>query len=381
MKRLPENARKRRKTQKSVGFYIFLLFFVSSCWQEQHHEVIPPPLPNYPVKGKVFDSADGTPVRGAIVFLDTEADTTDSTGSFYLEHIQGGKSYSLSVMKDHYEPFLGSVLVAYDTVEVDDIILGKIYYHLNMFNPGGWRSFTPQGLVWGGANLWSADSMAGVIFAHNYDSYMSVAQKYALPHYPMPKGEFYIAPLGLEWHRNYVVTYDDHTKRLYELILTAGDTALIQTSYRLPDEIGDIWDFTWDGHQLWSCSPGSYKRFHALAANPEDDVIYRHNGDLSVVASFPATEIDDGILNPAGIAWDGEKFWLNSRASHRLYMLDENLQVLGYYVFEESIWPWTPYQLCWGNGYLWGCFRDTESALHSVGGPTQYLYKFGKLYP
>ena len=95
----------------------------------------------------------------------------------------------------------------------------------------------------------------------------------------------------------------------------------------------------------------------------------------------PTAEIDEGILNPTGIAWDGEKFWLNSRGTHRLYMLDHDLNVLGYYVYEESIWSWAPYQICWGNGYLWGCCRDSYPAIHSVGGPTQYMYKFGRLYP
>ena len=375
----------KNRTVKTGYIFLFLLL-LTSCWQEQHHEIIPPTLPNYPVMGKVLNSANGEPVNGAIVFLGTVTDTTDSTGGFYFDHIQGGNSYSLEITKDHFSPYSGSVTLAYDTLEVDDIVLGKIFYHVDMFNPGSWRSFSLQGLVWLGSNLWSADSMTKTIFAHNYDSYMSVAQKYSLPSYLLPKGEFYIAPLGLEWHHNYLVTYDDRDDILYELILTAGDTALIQTSYRLPDHItseGDIWDLTFDGRRIWSCSPGSYKKFYTLSPNPENDVIHRHNGDLSVAVTYRTSEIDEGILNPTGIAWDDSLhgFWLNSRGNHRLYMLDENLQVLGYYVLDESIRPWAPYQICKGNGYLWGCFRDTEPAIHSVGGPTQYLYKFGKPYP
>lgn len=377
---------KKRITKTGLSFFsLLLLTSLTSCWQEQDNDIIPPTLPNYPVMGRVLNSANGNPVKEAIVLIDTETDTTDSTGRFSFDHIQGGKSYPLTVTKDHFQPYSGSVMVAYDTVEVDDIVLGKIYYHVNMFNPGAWRSLSPQGLVWMGSNLWSADSMSKTIFAHNYDSYMSVAEKYSLPDYPLPKGEFYIAPLGLEWHRNYLVTYDDRKDILYELILTPGDTALIQTTYRLPEEIssvGDIWDLTFDGRRLWSCSPGLYKKFYSLPLNPQDDVIYRHDGDLSVVATFHTSEIDDGIVNPTGIAWDDSLhgFWLNSRGTHRLYMLDENLQMIGYYVYDELIWPWAPYQICKGNGYLWGCFRDTEPAIHSVGGPIQYMYQFGRLY-
>ena len=369
---------------------LLLLLLVSSCWQEQHHDIIPPPQPNYLVWGKVFSSGDGTPVSGAAVLLgDDVMGTTDSTGMYVLPHVLGSqKPYEITVSKPHFETYTGSVTVGYgiDTVQVEDIRLGKIYYHLSMFNPGAWRSFSPQGLVWRGAHLWSADSMSGIIFAHNYDSYMSVAEKHILPHYPLPKGEFYIAPLGLEWHQNYLITYDDQKNRFYELILTSGDTALIKTSYTLPPEItsaGNLWDLTWDGRRLWSCSAGAYRHFYSISKSQEDDVIYRHSGDLSVAATFRTVEIDDGIVNPTGIAWDPESdmFWLNSRGNHRLYMLDENLQVLGYYVLDESITSLAPYQICWGNGYLWGCVRDSEPAIHSVGGPTQYIYKFGRLYP
>ena len=357
-----------------------------SCWQEQHHDIIPATLPNYPVTGKVFNSSDGSPVGGALVFLDAESDTTDSTGMYFFSQVLGGKSYALTITKDHFLSHATSISVGYsiDTLFVDDVILGKTFYAVDMYNPGMWRSFSPQGVVWLGSNLWSADSMAGVIYAHNFDSYLSVAETFVLPHYTLPKGDFYIAPLGIEWHGNYLITYDENRETFYELILTSGDTALVKTSYKVPAEItsaGDVWDLTWDGRYLWSCSPGSYDYFYSLSGNPDDDVIYRHSGDLSVAETFRTTEIDEGILNPTGIAWDGEKFWLNSRGTHRLYMLDEDLDVLGYYMYEELIWPWAPYQICWGNGYLWGCCRDSYPAIHSVGGPTQYMYKFGRLYP
>ncbi|MFQ6092532.1 MAG: carboxypeptidase-like regulatory domain-containing protein [bacterium] len=369
-----------------ILFCLFLLLWLVSCWQEQHHQIIPAELPNYPVRGRVLSSADGTPVRGAVVMLGDEIDTTDATGTYFFDHVLGGKDYTIEVTKDYFEPYSGSVEMDYDTLRVDDILLGKIFYHLDMYNPGAWGSLSPQGLVWRGANLWSADSAKGRIIAHNYDSYMSVAEKYNLPRYPIPHhGEFYIAPLGLEWCQNNLLTYDDQKDKFYELTLTAGDTVLIKASYKLPAEIasaGDLWDLTWDGYQLWSCSPGAYGfSYYLWDDNAEDDVIYQHNQDLSVTATFPTTEIDDGIVNPTGIAWDGEKFWLNSRGTRRLYMLDENLHVLGYYVFDEPIQPWAPYQLCWGNGYLWGCFRSSQPAIFGGGTPTQYIYKFGKLFP
>ena len=377
---------RRRNRNLSSFILILLVCLLTSCWQEQHHEIIPATLPNYPVMGVVLNSADGTPVSGAYVFLDAECDTTDSTGTFFFGHVIGGKDYGLTITKDHFIDHNTSITVGYsiDTLIVDDIILGKIFYAEDMYNPGMWRSFSPQGVVWLGSSLWSADSMAGAIYAHNYDSYLSVAETFVLPHYSLPKGEFYIAPLGIEWHGNYLITYDDHRDTFYELILTSGDTALIKTSYKMPSEItatGDLWDLTWDGRYLWSCSAGSYNYFYTLSGNPDDDVIHRHSGDLSVAETFRTSEIDEGILNPTGIAWDGDKFWLNSRGTKRLYMLDEDLQVLGYYYYEESIWAWAPYQICWGNGFLWGCCRDSYPAIHSVAGPTQYMYKFGRLYP
>lgn len=379
---------RRRINITIIGYTILLLLLLTSCWQEQQHGIVPPTAPNYPVSGKVLNSADGSPVQGAIVSLyigpDTVKVTTDSTGLYTLEHVLGGDSYPLSITKAYFESYSGSITMGYDTLEMDDITLGKIYYLIDMFNPGEWRSFSPQGVVWTGSNLWSADSMAKKIFAHNYDSFMSIAQTYKLPSYTTTKGEFFIAALGLEFHRNYVVTYDDRRNTLYELILTAGDTALIQNEYELPDDIsaiGDLWDFTFDGFRLWSCCAGPYDRFHTLPVYDGDDVIYRHGGDLSILETHPVSEFDAEIVNPTGIASDGEIFWLNSRGNHRLYMLTEDLTVLGYYVYDETVWPWAPYQICWGNGYLWGSFRDSWAGINSVGGPTQYIYKFGTLYP
>ena len=372
------------------------LSVLTSCWQEQHHEIIPPELPNYPLIGKIVSSVNGEPVSGAVVFLDTTVDTTDSTGGFYLDHIQGGKSYLLSITKANYESYSRSVTVGYDTLEVDDIPLGKIYPFVDSYNPGMWRSFSIQGLTWQGSYLWSADSMAKTIYAHNFDSYLSVAHAYKLPNYPTPKGQFFIAPLGIVFHRNYMVTYDDRRNTLYEFILTTGDTAIQQNEYTLPEEIssiGDLWDFTFDGTRLWSCCAGQYDDFHRLPVNNADDVIYRHNGDLTILNTFPIPELEGDIVNPTGITWDEnwfshedrKRFWLNSRGNHRLYLLEwdgnsEDLDVLGYYVYDASIWSEgsnvTPYQICMGNDYIWGCFRDSWEGINSVGGPTQYIYKW-----
>lgn len=379
------------KRKVLIGFLMLSLCLLVSCWQEQHHDYFPSEEPNYPLKGQVLNSADGTPLSGALVFLNSEIDTTDSTGTYIFPHVLGnpnGYDYTITITKDFFVTYSTGISVfassEIDTIRVESVSLGKIYYAEDIYNPGMWGSFSPQGVVWLGSNLWSADSMDKVIFAHNYDSYMSVVDTFFLPNFPTPKGNFYIAPLGLEWHQNYLITFDDRKDTFYELILTPGDTALIKTSFKLPSDVtstGDIWDITWDGRHLWSCSPGSYDYFHTLSRNPDNDVIHRHSGNLSVAETFPTQEIDDGIVNPTGIAWDGEKFWLNSRGTHRLYMLDENLHVLGYYVYEELIRPHAPYQICWGNGYLWGCFRDSWEGINSVGGPTQYIYKFGRLYP
>ena len=360
----------------------FVLVLLTSCWQEQHHNIIPPTLPNYSVMGKVLSSADDFPVEGAVVFIGPETetialDTTDSTGSFCLDHIQGGKEYALTVTKQYYQPTVQYLAVSYDTIEVDDIYLGKIYYHHSLFNSGLWSSFTPQGLVWIGENLWSVDSSKSLIIVHNYDSHMSVKKTYNMPRYPIPHREdFSLAPLGLELFGNSLLTYDNRKFRIYALTPTAGDTVLLQTSYNVQNEevptLGDLWDLAWDGEYLWACSPGSYSFSPYLRdENSGDDVLVRFDHDMSVEEVYPTSDIDTGIIDPTGIAWDGDKFWLNSRGTYRLYTLDKALNVLGFYVYE----------LCWGNGYLWGCFRDSWGTIYLGGKPSQYIYQFGMLYP
>ena len=323
--------------------------------------------PSYCVSGTVLNSATNQPVSGAYVLIDDKQTETDSLGSYSVSQVIGGRSHTIAVHKDYFETFSTEFILGYGDLDSLDITLGKIYYHVDMFNPGEWRGFSTQGMAWIGSNLWSADSISHKIYAHNYDSYLSIAQTYKLPNYTTPKGQFFIAPLGLEFHRNYLVTYDDQRNTIYELILTAGDTALIQNEFELPDEvssIGDLWDFTFDGSWLWSTCAGSYNNFHRLPVNNADDVIYQHNVNLTIRNAYPVMNINDEIVNPTGIAWDGEIFWLNSRGNHRLYMLDEQLNVLGYYVFDETIWLWAPYQICWGNGYLWGCYRDSWEGIN-----------------
>jgi len=47
-----------RHTIGIVALGLALSLLAASCWQEQHHDIIPPTLPNYPVSGRGFHAAE-----------------------------------------------------------------------------------------------------------------------------------------------------------------------------------------------------------------------------------------------------------------------------------------------------------------------------------
>ena len=81
------------------------------------------------ISGNVLASDTNAPVEGAIVRLSGLANYETETledGMFILEDIIANQSYTLSIEKDTYKTLIDTISVAFDSFEIEDIILQEI---------------------------------------------------------------------------------------------------------------------------------------------------------------------------------------------------------------------------------------------------------------
>ncbi|MFQ6093698.1 MAG: carboxypeptidase regulatory-like domain-containing protein [bacterium] len=338
---------------------ILISSLLISCWKKQGHEATGPPLPNYSVSGRVFDSLTSQPLPGARVTIDDQKTVTDSLGGYRISGLLGGTNHSIDVTKEHFETYSTSIQLGYADLDSFDIVLGKHLYFTDRFNG---PAYEPNGLIWTGGIPWASEGWQRRMCVLSGAEGLSLVKYFDSPG-SFPEKGHYTTPYGLtateEGGTHYLwvsVAYEAASPRLYKMAVKPDTTLSTEARYDTPESATNsgvhvlLDDLTYDGTHIWSCSSSEGK-------------IYKHRSDMSVIQSF-----DPQVAQPSGIAWDGGQFWLSTLGSNRLYLLNaESLEPTGYYVIQEE--PVTG--LSYRDGHLWACKHGSAGSIVS-----SWFYKY-----
>jgi CheY-like chemotaxis protein len=150
----------------------------------------------------------------------------------------------------------------------------------------------PVGVAFGEGAVWTAAG-SGRIVRRMKDARFSAVQSYpaAAP-----------STFGMALDGLYLWTCDARKKQISKHLLDADLTVV--ASYKYPGAAAAA--LAYDGKTLWSLD----------AVNRE---LIRHNLERpdEAVERIALTEYSDGIYRPAGLAWDGERFWSVGQALTR----------------------------------------------------------------
>ena len=308
-----------------------------------------PELPNYTVSGTVYHSVTNDALPYAKVTIGEKSAVTDSLGNYSISKVLGGENHTLTVTKAYFETFTTFFLMGYEDLDSFDVTLGKmLYYQSSKKGP----SPTPNGLAWTGTIPWASAGTRKRIYVLNENEGLKWVKYFDSPGSYPPK-DIYTTPYGLtateENGMHYLwisVEFETSPPLIYKMIVTSDTTLLQEARYDTPESIygSDVPvlldDLTNDGIHIWSCSSRENK-------------IYKHGTDMSVMKTY-----DPPDERPSGIAWDGRKFWLSTKRSNRLYMLNaETLGSTGFYILQET----PDAGLTYRNGFLWACKHGSQS--------------------
>ena len=327
---------------------LFSSFFLS-CWKKQSHDVPEVILPNYTVSGTVFNSVTKEPLPQVTLFVDDKETVTDSLGRYSISEVDGGKNHVIVISKYGFETQNTGFQMGYADLDSFDFVLGKLLYFTDQIEGPGPE---PNGLVWIEDVPWANCGLRKRMYVLDEAHGLEVVKYFDSPGSYPPKGK-YSTPYGMttteEGGTKYLwvsVAFDDGTASVYKMALRPDTTLSTVAHYNTPESIYSSIDYvllndlTYDGTHIWSCSSREGK-------------FYRHRSDMSV-----DTSITGSVVDPSGIAWDGEKFWVSSRDSDKLYMLNaEDFESRGYYILQEDPIGGLFYK----DGYLWACRHGSQN--------------------
>ncbi len=332
-----------------LALFTLIGLWTISCWEQQGHKSTTPELPNYTVFGMVRCSVTNEPLPDVSVYIDDNMTTTDSLGRFSIAHVNGGENHTISISRYNYESYNSSFLLGYADMDSFDVVLGRqIHFSARYQAP----SPQPNGIVWMKDMVWSdCGDRKRVYLLDGANNFKTVKYVDSPGSYP-PKGK-YSTPYGLTVSEEGGIQYlwisiasADGGSQVYKMAVATDTTLTTVAQFDPPQSLYGqsvkviLNDLAYDGTSVWSCSAS-------------ERCVYKHGADMSVVESYSFAD-----ENPMAIAWDGEKFWMTSSSSDRLYMLNPgDLKLAGYYVLPEA----PVVGLVYRQDRLWGCRHGSQS--------------------
>lgn len=334
---------KRVKATVVLTFMLMLVSLITSCWNKQEHEVTAPKTPVYIVSGIARDRDSGDILSGIRVVLSavsliyeydftSASDTTDQTGYYEFLDITPGM-YQIKAYRDGF-PVNDNSLVVEHKDKTFDINLPKPLIAKTFYGPPKYKVFS--GICWRYSEV-----LAGVYFYYHRGASSIYVGNFAddfqlLGRYDLiiENPEFHgLAYLGSYW----AAGGTDEAPKIYSIDPAKGNI----------DGITDIdysvVDLTSDGNSLWGTA--SVGKIIQFGEHP------------SVVSSIYNTE----IVNPAGIAWDGNNIWTSDSLDGMVFKNDRDISIIESYrtfFWDNALKEYRPLNLVYltfdPSGTLWG---------------------------